>query len=213
MKFAKKVKFLKNFDLFGYPVTLTMKENYRYRSIFGGCITLLFLLFLTAIILASLIGIFSYQHMNTSESQKNLGTTYGVLELNQSTLNLALKFEDPRLNNWTTPYFNISLIHFTQFRNTSLVYEVGVPIPLKPCNKSDFGYLDVEFLQLKLDEALCPDADANLTVQGNYQENIFSYLQINIDVCEETNKCQSEGNMRNLTSEIGKLKMFFFLFK
>lgn len=203
MKFLKKFKFLKSFDIFGYPVTLTMKENYRYKSIFGGCITLLFLLFLIVIILVSVVGIFSYQHMNVSESQKNLGTTYGVLDLNQKTLDFALKFEDPRLNNWTIPYFNISLIHFTQFRNTSLVYEVGVPIPLKPCNKSDFGNLDVEFMQLKLEEALCPDQDANLTLQGNYQENIFSYLQINIDSCEEANKCQTEENIQNISSEIG----------
>lgn len=204
-KIFKKFKFLRSFDIFGYPVTLTMKENYEYKSIFGGLLALLFQLFFLLIIIITCYRLFSYKYMTVSESANNLGSSYGVLELNQSSFRFALKFQNAILNNWTQPYFNITLYHVIQFRNTSSVYRLVKEIPTKNCNKSDFGDLEDEFLELQLDGALCPELSANLTLEGNYQENIFSYFQIALDTCNDSSICQNETTISGLSSSLGCL--------
>lgn len=202
-KLLKKMKFLKNFDLFGYPVTLTLEKDNSYRTIFGGLMALLFQMFFVSIIIVSLHDLFSYKNTTISYSQKNLGTNYGTLELNQSSLNFALKFQSSILNDWKTPYFNISLYHVTQFRNTSSVYKVKTKIPMKLCNKSDFSDLEKEFMKMELDNALCPDQNSNLSLQGNFQEDIYSYLQISLNNCEDENLCQNQTRINSIISSIG----------
>lgn len=202
-KIVKKLKFLRNFDIFGYPVTLTMKENYEYKSIFGGFLAILFQIFFLLIIIITCYRLFTYNYMTVSESSNNLGSSYGVLELNQSSFRFALKFQNSILNNWTQPYFNITLYHVIQFRNTSSVYRLISEIPTKTCNKSDFGDLENEFLELQLDEALCPESGANLTLEGNYQENIFSYFQIALDICNDSSLCQNETAISDLSLSLG----------
>ena len=147
-KIFKSFKSLKKFDIFGYPVTLTMKENHQYKTIFGGVLALLFKFFFITIILVSLSGLFSNKNLFISVSQTNLGTNYGAIDLTQNTLNFAIRFQNLILNNWTAPYLNITVYHVTQFRNISTVFKVKQAVPMKPCEKNDFRELENEFLQL-----------------------------------------------------------------
>jgi len=48
--------------------------------------------------------------MTTNLYSNNLGSDYGILELNQKDFNLALKFDQDDLNNWNTPFMDIQFI-------------------------------------------------------------------------------------------------------
>ena len=87
---------------------------------------------------------------------------------------LAISFDQQVLNNWTLPFMNITLMHVTQFRNTSTVWKTKTKISLKPCQSSDFIGLKDEFEQLGLNTSLCPAPGSDFTLhKGIFKRKSF----------------------------------------
>lgn len=210
--FLKRLKFLKNFDLFGRPITLTMKEDLSYKTIFGGLLAFFLKSFFSCIVLYSLYQLITEQNFESTLSTINLGISYGFLNLNEKSLNFALKFDDPEFNNWTRPYINVSFVHVTQFRNSSLTYKVKKYLESKPCEYSDFEGLDDEFDKLDLKNALCLRNGSNLTLQGNYQEDLFSYFQIILTNCTNESICQDQTKIYDAASKLGTYNFNYVIF-
>lgn len=200
---SKKFKFFKKYDIFGCPVALTMKNEDTYKTIFGGIVTTILTIFFLGVILYSFFKLFTRQNMETNKYELNLGSSYGFLDLNQENFMLAVKFDAEILNNWTLPYMNLTLMHVTQFRNTSKVWKNKTKVSLRPCLQSDFVGLEADFPQLGLKTALCPSSGFNLTVQGNYQEDIFAYFQIILTTCSQSMLCQSNETIYKEISKLG----------
>lgn len=207
---SKKFKFFKKYDIFGCPVALTMKNEDTYKTIFGGIVTSILTLFFLGVILYSFFKLFTRQNMETNKYELNLGSSYGFLDLNQENFMLAVKFDAEILNNWTLPFMNLTLMHVTQFRNTSKVWKNKTKVELKPCTASDFVGLEADFPQLGLKSALCPSPGFNLTVQGNYQEDIFAYFQIILTTCSQNMFCQSNETIYKEISKIGDYLILSF---
>ena len=201
-KLKKKMKFLKKFDLFGRSVTLTMKKHLSYKTIFGGCLAVMLQILFVVIILFSLYQLLAQQNFKSNLFTINLGNSYGFLNLNEKILNFALKFDADEFNNWTRPYMNITFVHVTQFRNSTLTYKEKKILSSKICEYSDFQGLNDEFDKLGLKNALCLGAGSNLTLQGNYQEDIFSYFQIIVTNCTD-DVCQNQTTINNAASKLG----------
>lgn len=204
-KFLKKFKHFKTFDIFGYPITLSMKQDSCYHTIFGGIMTFGFIALFIPIIAYSLFNLFSLKNLTVSRSEIISANSYGFIDLDQETLHFALRFQESVLNNWTKPFMNITLLYIQQIRNTSSTTKVQNIVELKPCNISDFPNLESDFLKLQLNEALCPEKNANLTIRGNYQEDIFSYFQISVNSCTNILFCQDENTIRNIASSLSNL--------
>ena len=202
---SKKFKFFKKYDIFGCPVALTMKNEESYKTIFGGMLTVIINMFFLGVIVYSFFKLFTKQNLETAKYEINLGSTYGYSDLNSNNFMIAINFDQSVLNNWTLPFMNISLIHVTQFRNSSLTFKTKQKIPLKICNHSDFVGLESEFDQLGLNTALCPSPGFNLSLQGNFQENIFSYFQIQLTTCTNNKTCQNNKTIYNTISAFGFL--------
>ncbi len=201
--FTKKFKGFKKYDIFGYPIALTMKNEDSYKTVFGGLLTIGIITFFFGIVIYSFYKLFTKQNMETAKFEVNLGDSYGNLDLNDENLMLAIRFDQNVLNNWTKPFMNITLNHVTQFRNTSTVWKSKKKINLRPCKSSDFIGLENEFEILGLNTSLCPVPGSNLTLQGNYQENIFAYLQIILTSCTNNQTCQDNKTIYSEVSKIG----------
>ena len=139
----------------------------------------------------------------------NLGNDYGFITLDEKNLNFAVKFNQNIINNWTRPYINLTVLHTTQFRNATGTFKEKNEIKLKPCEHSDFEGLGSEFDLLGLNQSLCVGAGSNLTLQGNYQEEIFSYFNIVLTACIDFQFCQDN---QTIYDTISKFKQSFFLF-
>ena len=57
-------KFLRHFDAYAKPVTFTYRGNLGYRTAFGGCLSIIFCLFLIALFLSKLTYIGSLTNSN-----------------------------------------------------------------------------------------------------------------------------------------------------
>ena len=201
---TKKLKNIRNYDIFGHQITLTMNHSDKYQSAFGGFVSLLVQACFLVLIVYSLYKLFNLQNFQAKEIQINMSPNYGFLTLNQEMINLAFKFDQSILNNWTNPFMNISVFHVIQYRNSTSLFKVKNKIGLKKCDYSDFqGNHKDQFDQLGLNTALCLAPDANLSIQGDYQEEVFSYVQFILTACIDTHICQSNKTIADTMSKIG----------
>ena len=209
--FKRNFKFLKGFDMFGYPVSLSFKKNTTYQTIYGGFFTLLLVFAFLMISVYSIYKLFNQDYKETFKYETNLGETYGSLPLKGNNFMMAVKFDAEQLNNWTTPYINVSLIKVTQFRNETKTFKIKNKINLLPCNETHFPGLASEFNKLNLRNALCPDLSANMTLEGNFQENTFTYLQYALTACDNPLLCQNNVTIKNSIEQIGNTVNILFI--
>lgn len=202
-KIKNRIKFLKNYDLFGHPITLTMKQGSTYKSVFGGVVSLIIEIVFLLLVLYSLIQLFSNKNLTISRDEINLGKSFGSLSLPPKELNFALKFDQDSLNNWTLPFINISLIHVTQYRNETNIFKVKNKISLNVCEIENFKGVETDFKLLGLENALCPNFNSSILIQGSYEEKVFSYFQIKLTICEEKEKCQDNETLFEEMNKIG----------
>jgi hypothetical protein len=213
----KKFKFFKKFDIFGCPVALTMKQDDTYKTVFGGFLTSIIDFFFGIVIIYSFYMLFTKQTLQTTKYELNLGTNYGFMNLSDQNYMIAIRFDANNLNNWTNPFMNVTMQHVTQFRNTTNIWKIKKQIKLRPCQHSDFPGLDSDFDQLLINTSLCPPPGTQMPLQGNYQENIFSYFQIILTTCSNKKICQDNATIYNTIAAIGILffneKINYFLYQ
>ena len=98
--------------------------------------------------------------------------------------------------------------HVIQYRNATNIWKVKKAIKLKICEHSDFIGLEDDFDQLGLNYSLCPVPGTDLTLQGNFQEDVFAYFQITLTTCSNKHICQSNETIYNTISAIGMILLF-----
>ena len=204
LNFQRKFKFFKQCDIFGYPIAFTMNKVSSFKTIFGGIMTSLLIFFFFGVIFYSFFKLFTNQNLETSKYELNLGSSYGFLELSDQNFMIAILFDQKILNNWTKPFINLTVNHVIQYRNsTTPAWKTKANIVLKACEYSDFSGLEKEFDELGLNLALCAGRGSNLSLQGNYQENVFSYFQIILTSCMNSSVCQDNETIYKEISKLG----------
>lgn len=204
IQISKKLKLFKKIDIFGAPINLKLKEDDTFKTIFGGLVTSLLVSFFLVAIAYSFYLLFTKQDRGTQKYDLNLGSSFGFLELKKENFMLAIKLNQDILNNWENPYMNITLLHVTQFRNSSGAWKIKNKVLLRPCQITDFIGLENDFFQMEANKALCPKSeDFNLTMQGNYQEDVFAYFQISITSCSDILICQTNETIYKAISSLG----------
>ena len=180
-----------------------MKKTHAYKSSFGGAMTLVLIIFMLALVIYSLVRLFGQKEMNVYKSQVNLKSVYGHIDLYNDNFMIALQFDDNRLNNWTNPFMNLSLIHMVQYRNETNVRRDKTYITLKPCELQDLKGHETDYEQLNLKAALCPDSKFNVSIEGSFQEKVFAYFQVSLTTCSNPLSCQDQEIIRSVLSGIG----------
>lgn len=203
------LKFLKSYDMFGYPISLSFKKKSTYTTIWGGFFSIIVICLLTSLFTYSFYKLFNREYLETSKYIMNLGNEYGSLDLNTENFMIAMKFDSELINNWTQPFINITLLQVTQYRNITNTWKVKKRINLIPCTKEHFLGLESDFNILQLKNALCPSLGSNLTIQGNFQEAIFSYLSFSLTSCLDNKTCQNNITIYNTIKKLGTILIFF----
>lgn len=202
--FQKNLKFLKTYDLFGYPISLSFKKKSTYTTICGGVLSLIIVSFLLIIFTYSIFKLFNQEYKETTKYITNLGNEYGDLNLNSDNFMVGVKFDNELLNNWTKPFMSVIMYQTTQFRNSTNTWKVKNKLNMTPCTPQHFSGLETEFAQLQLNTALCPAIGSNLSLQGNFQESVFSYLAYNVIACVDNKTCQDNNTIYNTMKKLGK---------
>ena len=93
--------------------------------------------------------------------------------------------------------------HVTQYRNSTTIWKTKKAMKLKVCDYSDFPGLNKDFDQLGLKTSLCPIKGTLMPLQGNFQEETFSYFQVILTTCSNKTICQTNSTIYKTISLIG----------
>ena len=187
--FIHKLKnLIKNCDLFGTFITFRIKDDIEYKSIIGGCSTILFIIFTLLYI--------SYYSINFL-GRKNIELIYSykILEkdprinLKETKFNLAFgiqrQFDGEDYVYLHENYFNYSMEIIDWIGENDFLY---YNLNLKKCTTEDF-YDEVNnvFKELGLETLICPEIkNVNYTLEGLYTDNFYRFIRINLSLSDYT---------------------------
>ena len=172
----------KKINLFSTYISFHINNSHSFRSIFGGCITIVFLFIVISFIsYHTFIFIFKlkieYIHSNTianncpfinlTDIKFNLG--FGL----QFTINGTNAFESYK------KYFDYSMNINEWFGGPSTIK--NYKLNLKYCDINDFDYhVNDTFYNIKLNKFYCPiiDDTTNFTLEGLYTDKYFRFVEI-----------------------------------
>ena len=178
---------MRSLDIFGSPISLSFKKNKVFKTALGGFATFLLISFMLLVSIWAFYQLFNNEYLESSKYVRNLGDVYGPLALDSSNFMLAFRLSLNYLNNWTNPYVNVTLTQMIQYRNSTAIVVDLKNIQLTQCTPTHFPGLLASFHLMKLDLALCPILGSNLTIEGNFQERLYTYLRVSVSKCTAKN--------------------------
>lgn len=204
-------KLLRKLDIFGYPISLSSDRKTVHNTKFGGCFSFLLLSFFLIVGIVSFYKLFALQLVESNSFAVNLGAKTGCLNLGTDFFMVAVKTNVDLVNNWTNPFFNVTLSQNTQARvgNNTLKYYNN--INLTPCTARHFPGLESQYEALGLVSALCPVLGSNLSIQGGFVDDIFTYLKLEFSPCNNSSLCQNQQNIENSIGSYARFAVDFYV--
>lgn len=198
------LSFLSDFDFCGSIAGLMYSGKRRYKSKFGGVLTLM------AFIGIIVITVFYLQVFFARETPKMSSN--------------ALKFWDPPSLNVSSNFTVAVMMQYSdknEFRDDLVQVEVfyvkkngttrkSSPLVKIPCKKNDFTTQETLFDTLELSKAVCFNMEGTV-IQGSNVNDIFSYLQVQFLLCIEGDECYDQKQIEAVFEKTKPLALIYFL--
>lgn len=183
---------LKKYDAFGTQMQLHFFDNTRFRTIFGGIVTLIVYPILASIVIYVLF-LFDNSSKDivftSSDINPFTAPNEGIF-LNESINGNVLKFSayvnDPEFNNDDNPYGKLRLHIYTNMNNLTDTSTKGfVPpfkdfeVPIVPCDNAR----DVDWANSKRKQ-YCPQFNETHFLYGGFYSQKFSWMRLTIHNCD-----------------------------
>lgn len=208
-------RLLRSADIFGVPIQFTLNRKYLQQSIFGGILSLV--LFLIFFLLAlQYFYDFIYNTDFFVNTQEQYSKNPPNINLASKKFNLALTFNDVRLNNFT--FFQIDVIQATtEYNETKQTYQRKKKyLKTEKCTIDHFrDDLKADFLSLdsktNFDTYFCISPDENLMFKGSFKSPDFSFFNIKISSCIQNESCASLEEIQKIFKE-NQNKVYFNIY-
>ncbi|CAD8209402.1 unnamed protein product [Paramecium octaurelia] len=170
---------LRKMDIFGQPINLNLDLNTKYKSSFGGIISIFIILLLIIYSVNEIIGYTIQRGIQITQETK-FGYDPDLLELNQSNFIFAIRVNQADFYN--SPSFDITVNHRYQRSNSS--------IELQQCTLEQFTSLVnsdkiLKFLESnQMEMWLCPTSQFSIQLEGTQYSQSFKSLVIDVGKCE-----------------------------
>ena len=185
-KMNNKIKeFLKKFDYFGVNINFHYKSQDKYKSVTGGIIFILFIIFILTYISFYIKNFIMRKNMSIIYYNNNINKT-DIINFYNYSINFAFGIECNNFENFSTLkeikenfIYSISFVKATRINSTNLTKEKET-INYHSCEYKDFNNeLNYSFDILKLNNLYCPDK-YNYSIQGISTNLIYSQYEISI---------------------------------
>jgi hypothetical protein len=194
MSLLKKLKsFLIFMDYFGVKFNFHYKSNYNYRSITGGIIFIIFILFSLVYILLQGINFVNRKNMSLVYNDMQIDETKEISFKNFSnTFSFGISCGDNELNEKVLSYLSIKANYFNITKTNGNRVKNKVEINYKKCEKKDFyDEFNKNFDENSLDSLFCPE-NFDYIINGIYTDTIFSYFDLSFESNCMDEKCFNE---------------------
>ncbi|CAD8062391.1 unnamed protein product [Paramecium primaurelia] len=203
-------------DIFGQSITLRMNKQSSYKTVFGGCSSLVLLIILILIFSSNITSFFNKESLSAivlTEFEEI--PTLSIID--DSFFLFAVQIDQD--NFLSKPFYDIKIdqLRIQKFLNGSSI-QSQKEIQLIPCtldrfNKifSQFGRdMREQFNQFKLYDFLCFDYNQSFSIQGTYSNQEFEYLRISVQKCANKTNCASNEELQQEIDKNGAFKIKLF---
>ena len=176
MSLLKKIKSCLIFmDYFGVKFNFHYKSNYNYRSITGGFIFIIFILFSLVYILLQGINFVKRNNMSLVYNDMQIDETKEISFKNFSnTFSFGISCGDNELDEKVLSYLSIKANYFNINKTNGNRVKNKIEINYRKCEKKDFyDEFNKNFDENSLDSLFCPE-NIDYIINGTYTETIFS---------------------------------------
>ncbi|CAK77482.1 unnamed protein product (macronuclear) [Paramecium tetraurelia] len=203
-------------DIFGQSITLRMNRQSSYKTVFGGCSSLLLLIILILIFSSNIRSFFNKESLSATVLTE-FEEIPSLSLIDDSFFLFAVQIDQD--NFLSNPFYDIKIhqYHVQKFLNGSVI-QIEKEIKLIPCtldrfNKifSQFGRdMTDQFNQFKLYDFLCFDYNQTISIQGTYSNLEFDYLKIQVHQCSNKTNCASNEELQQEIDKNGAFKIKLF---
>ena len=194
MSLLKKIKSCLIFmDYFGVKFNFHYKSNYNYRSITGGFIFIIFILFSLVYILLQGINFVNRKNMSLVYNDMQIDETKEISFKNFSnTFSFGISCGDNELDEKVLSYLSIKANYFNINKTNGNRVKNKIEINYRKCEKKDFyDEFNKNFDENSLDSLFCPE-NFDYIINGTYTETIFSYFDLTFESNCMDEKCFNE---------------------
>ena len=169
--------FLSNFDFFGLKMSFLYKGRTKYKTCYGGVITVLCSILLTFIFIS--ISSDCFYKLNPFVREAILYDQKSILQGNDFFFGLYFTDEDDNIIQNFDKY--LSVIGVIKNNTSTISKEENTFIPFKKCDSKYFANYDTS--RVKLKDIHCLDIQDKFILMNGYNEFPKISLSINIDIC------------------------------
>lgn len=205
--------FLKKFDLFAEPVSLTFKESKKIATKSGSFFTLLLIIMVILISNFKLESIISRSTVYVQNFAKRTDTPPEINMKNR----FAFYFSIPELSAIKGKrYFDFTIgIGTIIFLENGTSISTNQNLNLMKCNISHFPMLaEEDLVHSGINDWICPDFNdekIDFTVKGTFGNREYKYIRINVKSCsnklnlDNESHCVSEEEYREMRNKNNKI--------
>ena len=178
---------IKACDGFGTFITFRINDDIEYKSIIGGCSTILFVIITVIYTTYCCSSFFSRKNVDFIFTNKIVQTDPQI-NLTSSHFNLAfgVQYSEDAMSaiENTSQYFTYKMNIVEWIGDDDLV---AYPFSFKKCEPSDFyNVVDEAFENNDIGQYICPDFfnNSNFTLEGLYTDYYFKFIELEIRLTE-----------------------------
>ena len=178
---------IKACDGFGTFITFRINDDIEYKSIIGGCSTILFVIITVIYTTYCCSSFFSRKNVDFIFTNKIVETDPQI-NLTSSHFNLAfgVQYSEDAMSaiENTSQYFTYKMNIVEWIGDDDLV---AYPFSFKQCEPSDFyNVVDEAFENNDIGQYICPDFfnNSNFTLEGLYTDYYFKFIELEIRLTE-----------------------------
>ena len=179
--------FLSNFDFFGFKMEYLYKGKNRYKSCYGGLLSLICIIFVTFIFIS--ISEDCFYKTNPKVRESILYDSKSILQEKDYFFGLHFRDKDHNIIENFEKYLTVDGI----IRNNTITIskEEEIHIPFKKCESKNFANYDTS--EVKISDYLCLDIKDKFILMNRYNEFPKISLSINLKECVNNTINNNEG--------------------
>ncbi|EAR98492.1 transmembrane protein, putative (macronuclear) [Tetrahymena thermophila SB210] len=191
---------IKQLDIFGSQILLRFKGQHTYNTRFGSFFTLLIISVIGFRLFFIVKDIFLRNSPQVILSDRQVDDP-ALFEMTNSTFPVAFAMQDPKTFNAyidesiyvIKAYQQVKRLVFNQTTNVyDSVWDTPISLKIQPCSTLNFGNPTNShyYLKLQYQNYYCFDPSAVLTIQGDFNSNVYSQVRFIVQKCQKNCKPQ-----------------------
>ena len=201
--------FIRSFDVFAKPITLTFYQKVKFSTSNGGFLTICMVILLFIIAVNKMNDVVNHKFVSSFVTE-SIKSTPPPVKINNF---FAFTFEPVIMNSLNGKRyfdFGVDFPIYTRLPNGTQIKDRSIKFILSHCNSTHFPmFTTKQITNYAMTDWVCPNIPENSEIAGNYDSSIYKFINLKISKCGTyrplslNESCASDDEIRNLLLQNG----------